>query len=167
MICRLGDGDMENLIINADWCPGPDGGPMYFSRGGSTYDKLCMNGSRTCSISRQAEDVTEAFDRYDLAIDVRGQKAIFWGYIIRAVEADSVVLEADFYDISGHLMKACQSEISERITCQFDRHMVCFPIPEEAFLVRLAMAFGGQMTACTYYAPRAYFSRYGQNPECQ
>ena len=43
---------VQNLIMNSKWTPGLTGGPRYFSGVGPiTYDKLSINGYRTCSIT--------------------------------------------------------------------------------------------------------------------
>ena len=79
---------MKNIICNSRWCPGPDGGPLYFSGSGATYDNLCVCGYRTCTTT--LPEGGSGCDQYDPAIPVWGQQAITWGYVLRAVEAQDI-----------------------------------------------------------------------------
>ena len=64
---------MENLIMNPQWRPGPDGNPMYFSGNGLTYDKRIYQGNRTCSISRMETSPEPGLIAYDPPIVVAGK----------------------------------------------------------------------------------------------
>lgn len=148
---------MTNLIHNSEWLPGPDGCRKYFSGFGFTYDKLCINGFRTCSVTQEAGCRQEAADCYDLAIDVRGQEVLNYGYVIRAVELCSLILVVEFFDDCGCFIRKDRQQAANQVDYQFNRITVCFRVPEKAKAARLRMEFHGKVTACTYYAPTAYF----------
>lgn len=148
---------MKNLILNSRWCPGPWGGPMYFSGNGSTYDDFTINGCRTCSITMYTDCKEIGRDIYNPAISVCGKQCICWGYCIRAIDAACIVLVADFFDASHSRIIALRCPIKDQITNQFHQIMGRFPIPSNASTVKLSMEFTGKITACTFYAPTAYF----------
>lgn len=148
---------MTNLIFNSCWFPGPDGEPEFFSGLGTTYDDFSQNGYRTCSITQSAESGVTGFNRYDPAIEVTGRRSIQWGYFIRAIDAQDVTLRADFYSEIGDLITTTKQPIQDRITSQFTQQMACFRVPADATTVQLSIEFSGKITACTFYAPLAYF----------
>ena len=148
---------MNNLIKNSHWAPGPNGGPMYFSGAVATYDDLSIDGYRTCSITMAADSGMIGIDRYDPAIDVSGQCAISWGYIIRVTDADSIMLIADFHDCNNNLIHSSQCNITQNVDWCFSRQMCRFPIPCDAQYVHLSMQFKCKVTSCTFYAPMAFF----------
>lgn len=147
---------MDNLIQNPSWQPGPDGGPLYFSGVGPTYDSLVIGGYRTCTISIPAGSGLRGRDVYDNPICVHAHKAINWGFYMRTVEAQSIVLVADFYDRRGALIRSDRCEIAPQVGCEFHWHIRRFPIPQGAQNVHLSVEFCGTITACTYLAPIAY-----------
>lgn len=149
---------MDNLIKNSCWAPGPNGGPQFFSGTMTTYDDLCIDGCRTCSICLAQGCNTKGCDRYDPLIDVCGKSSVTWGYIIRTIDADCIELAADFYDCSGALVGSGRCPITPCVTCQFTRQMRCFPVPCNAQTVRLCILFSGKITACTFYCPMAFYS---------
>ena len=144
---------MKNIICNSRWCPGPDGGPLYFSGSGATYDNLCVCGYRTCTTT--LPEGGSGYDQYDPAIPVRGQQAITWGYVLRAVEAQDIRLAAEFCGPNGQTERR-EEVITCRVCYCFSRQMATFSIPDWAETVRLSLHFAGKTTACTYYAPAAY-----------
>lgn len=146
---------MRNLIQNSQWCPGPGGGPRCFSGCGTTYDSLCINNHRTCSITQ--DDCGYGFDQYDPMIPVKGECCIQWGYTIRAVEASCIKLVADFYDQGGQLLETQACDITARVCCGFSTQTASFKIPCCAACVKLSLQFHGKVTACTFYAPTACF----------
>lgn len=147
-----------NLIMNSQWAPGPNGGPMHFSGALTTYDECCICGHRTCSISIPACSGLAGSDCYDIPINVWNRRAITWGYEIRAIEAESIILAADFYGRAGNLMLSSREELAPCVGCHFQRIEHTFAIPRNACLVKLSMHFTGTTTACTFYAPKAYYA---------
>lgn len=148
---------MNNLIKNPQWKPGPNGGPKYFSGSGSTYDDLAIDGHRTCSIT-QTESMT-GYDQYDFPIPTYGNRQIRWGYMIRMVDAECISLMAEFYHRQGKLISQETAHITDQISYQFSFQSAVFKIPHDASFVKLSLQFRGKITACTYYAPAAYFSK--------
>lgn len=148
---------MDNLIMNSKWAPGPSGGPQYFSGFGSiTYDRLSINGYRTCSITNMPPMMAQDF--YDPTIDVKGRSGITWGFTIRTVDADSIVLVAEFYDANMGLLQMMEKPITNEVTYEFKPVYAAFQVPQRAESVRLSIKFMGRITACTYYAPTAFYS---------
>ena len=146
---------MNNLIMNSRWLQSFCDGPLFFSGDGTTYDRLCVNGCRTCSCS-QTEGM-RSFDQYDPSIPVCGRNGIQWGYTIRCADADCIYLQADFYDAAGCLIDTQREEIAESVSCEFSRQMARFTCPCHADSVKLSMHFRGDVTACTFFAPTAYY----------
>ncbi len=144
-----------NLIKNSEWCPGPNGGPEFFSGQIATYDDLCINGYRTCSITQTTG--MDGYDQYDLPVQVEGRRCIEWGYMIRRADADQIVLRADFFNGSNMMIAQGTEDITACVGHEFERHMAKFGIPRGARYVRLSMHFYGKITACTFYAPMAYY----------
>lgn len=145
---------MSNLIQNANWQQtSPEGGPLYFSGTGPvTFDNFCVNGNRTCSVTIASG---AASDNYDVPIDVRGCCAIRFGYILRAVQAECIMLCAAFLNANGDLVKAEKIPIQDRVSCDFKRHTARFYIPSGAETVWLSLLFEGKVTACSFCAPHA------------
>lgn len=143
------------MVKNSNWQPGPDGGPEFFSGMIATYDDLCIDGNRTCSITQSGD--MQGYDQYDLPIMVRGFHCVQWGYMIRRVDADSIVLRAEFYDYQNNLVEQQNAEIADRVDCNFNRVMMRFRVPYRAVYVRLSMHFNGKVTACTFYEPQAFY----------
>lgn len=147
---------MQNLIMNSKWAPGPTGGPQYFSAVGPiTYDKLSINGYRTCSITMTTSG--HAQDYYDPLINVKGKSSIFFGFTIRKVDADFIYLVAEFTNNMGVPVMTAQKMITNDVSYNFKEVMSQFMIPQNVSFVRLLLKFMGKVTACTYYAPIAYF----------
>lgn len=147
---------MENLIMNPQWRPGPDGNPMYFSGNGITYDKKFYQGNRTCSISRMGSPSSPCWMSYDPPIVVADKSVLIWGFYIRAMEASNVALAVDFYSEEGMLFKKFQHPIAQRITPEFKQIAGRFPIPHQAHIAYLSLQFNGKVTACTFFLPTAY-----------
>lgn len=148
---------MTNLILNSQWAPGPGGGPQYFSAVGPvTYDKLSINGYRTCSITIMSQIMAQDF--YDPLINVKGQTGISWGFTIRTVDADYIALVAEFFDRNMNRIGTFENPITNVVTYQFRPVVTKFRVPSGAEKVRLSIKFGGKVTACTYYAPVAFYS---------
>lgn len=78
---------------------------------------------------------------------------IRFGYHMRAIVADSVILEASFYDKNMCLIETCRKEIAEDIASDF--HDVCaeFPVIRNASFAKIAICFSGTITACTFGMP--------------
>ena len=146
---------MQNLIQNSQWCPGPNGGPMYFSGAVATYDNFCVEGNRTCSITQT--DGMQGYDQYDPLIPISGGAGIAWGYVLRAVEAEHIILQAAFFDGAGASVGTQQAEIAERVCGDFSRQMAQFTAPYTAAKVQLSLHFAGKVTACTFFAPTAFY----------
>lgn len=147
---------MENLIKNSKWAPGPTGGPEYFSGVGPiTYDKVLIDGYRPCSITMIIPGYAQ--DYYDLFINVMGKTSINFGFTIRAMNADFIHLVAEFMDNMGMLIITTEKDITNEVSPNFKQVISQFMIPENAVSVRLSIKFMGRITACTYYAPIAYF----------
>lgn len=151
---------MENLIKNSNWIQvSPNGGPLYFSGAGPvTFDNLVIDGNRTCSITLLNTNGSNfGADHYDLPIDVRGQACINWGYTLRVIDADKIVLLAKFYDSNNNHIQTLKSNITDAISYEFSRVSANFMIPNNATYVKLSMEFSGKVTACTFHIPTAYF----------
>ena len=148
----------QNLILNSQWLPGPDGEPLYFTSTGTTGSQNCIAGHYTRCVSLNGLDSQKAEDRYDMPIDVRGvHGGITWGYMICADEAENVFLAADFYDAAGRLFRSVQTDISPWIRSEPHRRVARFRIPADAATVRLSHRFEGRITNAVFYAPAAYF----------
>lgn len=148
---------MKNLILNPHWRETEHGCPLYFSVKGAVLDDFYIGGYRTRSLTLPANGKTSASDRYDKPICVAGERVICWGYIIRSIHADSVHLCVEFYGKSGVPLHSARQNIARRITYQFTQQAACFPIPKGAHTARLSIEFSEMLTACTFYAPTAYF----------
>lgn len=149
---------MENLIINSSWQPDFRGEPKYFLNVGPiSYDTFCLKGNRTCSLTINRQDNMVASNCYQSAIYVKKKQAIEWGYYIRCIKADFIVLVAEFFDINGNSIGCSQQNITSKIGYEFKQVMARFPIPYQAIKVKLSIQFKGEITACTYCAPVAYF----------
>jgi hypothetical protein len=147
---------MENLIMNSQWAPGPEGGPQYFSgMGPITYDSLSINGYRTCSITMQ--NPMTAQDFYNPLIDVSGRSGIAWGFMIRVVDANHISLVAQFFDSQRRSIGISEDPITNRVTYEFNQVLSNFTVPGGAKSVSLSIKFMGKITACTYFAPVAYY----------
>ncbi len=147
---------MNNLLQNSNWQQtSPEGGPLHYSGSGpATFDKFALRGNRTCSVTQASGS---ASDMYTLPIPVKGRRAIAFGYIIRAVEANSIVLAADFTDASGNIIKSERVPIQSRVTFKFSCVSTRFTVPANAENVKLSMLFEGKVTACTFCAPYAAY----------
>ncbi len=148
---------MNNLIRNSRWCPGPKGGPEFFSGCGFTYDDFCLDDYRTCSVTQARGCKENAIIRFDPVICVIGMCSIHWGVMVRAIDCEKIELAADFHDMDGKLIAPVRWEVQHQITAQFKRQMCCFQIPKKALTVRLSIRFSGKITACTLCAPEAFF----------
>lgn len=148
---------MKNLIKNSHWCPSEMGGPMYFSGNGSTYDKLLVDGFRTCSITRSAMTMDITSDNYDLPISVDCKDCLCFGYYLRAAEADHIILTVQFFNKDQELIKISTCDIADCVTCSFTKQFRKFKVPKGACYAKVSMMFDGTVTACTYFAPTAYY----------
>lgn len=146
---------MENLVMNACWYPGPNGVPEFFSSAGTTYDNFFVDGCRTSSITQT--NGMQGFNQYDPLIPVCGGGCISWSYVIRAIEAQQILLQAAFFDENGLLIDTRQVDITCGVSCQFSRQEAQFIAPCSASEVQLSLRFNGNVTACTFYAPRACY----------
>lgn len=148
---------MTNLIQNANWKKiGNGGGPLYFSGSGPvTFDDFYYRGNRTCSVTMANGT---ASDRYDIPIDVRRCRAIRFGYVIRAVEAKSIMLRADFLDSCGNIVKTEAIPIEGCVTCEFKYQEACVRVPCGAQKIMTSLWFEGKVTACTFGAPFAVYA---------
>ena len=149
---------MQNLIQNARWYTTPDGTTPGFQNNGPAPDLCFFGGQRTRSLT-QPEGSAAVTDEYLSPIPVRGRRAIRWGYVIRAIEAQNVVLCAAFSDAEGKPLHTLKHPIGNYLSPQFRPIRIRFPIPPGAQAVRLSMELSGRITACTYFAPAAWFCR--------
>ena len=147
---------MQNLIMNPMWVADASGEePQYFTNEGPvSFDNFRLKGYRTCSICMPSG---RARNIYEPPICVHGHCALCFGYCIRAIEAQSVRLGAEFSDVSGSVFTTKYADITGNVTYRFGVHMGLFPIPEEAASVRLFLELNGRVTACTFCAPRAFY----------
>ena len=149
---------MYNLICNSKWCPSSCEGPTYFhSCGPITYDEFFLHENRTCSVSIPTCHQSSAGIYYDLSIQTLDHHCIAWGCCIRAIQAQQVILRADFYDRCQELIATAKQNVCEKICADFQDIVVFFEIPKEACSVQLSIEFCGFITACTLCAPFAYF----------
>ena len=150
---------MKNLILNPRRIPDRNNAPKYFTSSGINFDHCWINGFRTCSLTREDTDKEDPFEAYSQAIPVQGQRAIKWGYHIRAVEAQNVILTARFYDETGVLLHTLQQPIANWLTPEWQWRLARFPIPPGAQTARLSIEFSGKITACTFYGPTAFYCK--------
>jgi hypothetical protein len=145
-----------NVIKNFKWQPGPAGGPQFFSGTGPiTYDKLSIEGYRTCSITMTTPGTAQDF--YEPLIDAKGQFAITYGFNIRTVDADNILYVAEFFDVKKAPLSSMEKNITQKVKYNFNMINAQFVIPKNAAYVRLSIKFTGKITACTYWAPHAEF----------
>lgn len=151
--------------MNSQWAPGPGGGPQYFSAVGPvTYDNFSINGYRSCSITMFPQMMIAmmmpmmAQDFYNPLINVRGRTGISWGSTIRTIDADYIALVADFFDGNMNLIRTFENPVTNVVTYEFKPIISRFMIPVGAENVRLSHKFVGKVTACTFYAPVAFYS---------
>lgn len=150
---------MQNLIQNARWYTTPGGDTPGFQNNGPAPDLCFLRGQRTRSLTLPEGSTSVVTDAYLPPIPVRGRRAIRWGYTIRAIEAQNVVLCAGFSDEDGKPLHTLKHPIGNYLSPQFRQLLIRFPVPPGAETVRLSMELSGRITACTYYAPTAYFCR--------
>ncbi len=149
---------MKNLIQNARWRPGPDGGPACFTNTGPiTYDAFSLRGFRTCSVTMSNDNSVLARCAYDRPVEIHGQSALSFSVMVRAVELQHMALVADFFDPDGRWLRGVRHSLTSRVTSEFGRRTTRFSIPCGAHTVRLAAEFTGRVTACTFCAPFAAF----------
>ena len=72
------------------------------------------------------------------------------------MEAQDILLAAEFCGPNGQTERR-EEVITHRVCYCFCRQMATFHIPDWAETVRLSLHLAGKTTACTYYAPAAYF----------
>lgn len=145
---------MKNLIQNPFGSRSEDDKNNHFTRTGISSDNLTIHGYQTASITMTA-NAPAAVEAYDLPIDVRNGTFLRWGYIMRAVEVQSVQLMAAFYDSEGNHLTTIKHNVTGKVRYQFGCVMSSFPIPEKACTARVSMEIWGKTTACTYFAPIA------------
>ena len=147
---------MQNLMMNSAWVGGArSNDPQYFTNDAPiTFNSFRLRGFRTCSICMPAG---RARNTYDLPVCVSGHCALCFGYCIRAIEANSIRLGAEFFDASGVLLTTKYADITTHVTYRFGVHLGLFPVPEEAASARLFLEFSGRIVACTFCAPRAFY----------
>jgi len=147
---------VNNLLKNSKWQPGPSGGPEFYGGTGPiTYDKLSINGFRTCSITMLNPGTAQDF--YEPLIDVRGKMAIAYGFNIRTVDADRILYVADFYDADSNKTSTKEKDMTPKVSYNFEMVNTQFMIPRDAAFVKLSIKFTGRVTACTFWAPHAEY----------
>jgi hypothetical protein len=99
-----------------------------------------------------------AQDFYDPLINVKGMSHISWGFTIRTVDANNISLVATFYDINMNSFMASEEPITSKVTYDFKPIISKFIVPLGAENVKLSIKFTGRITACTYFAPVAFYS---------
>lgn len=147
---------MQNLIMNPMWVADASGdAPQYFTNEGEiNFDNFRLKGYRTCTVCMASG---RARNIYDPAVCVRGHCALCFGYCIRAIEAQSIRLGAEFSDLSGSVLTTKYADITSNVTYRFGVHMGLFPVPEQAQSAKLFIEFNGKVIACTFCAPRAFY----------
>lgn len=148
---------MRNLVRNSRLCPcsseSPNS-PSYFTLSGAiTYDRCCIRGNRTCSLSMEEGGVARF--SYDTPVCVCGRRTIDWGLVIRAIDADSIVLNVEFLDSSGNSVCLRTAEIACRVNNEFSMQQRRFQVPNSAASARLSVEFQGRVTAATFCLPTA------------
>ena len=147
---------MNNLIKNSIWRPGQSNDPEFFlNTAPITYDQFEINGYRTCSISMQNTS-RRAANSYIPYISLCGCKGIYFGYVIRAIEAFDVYLTVSFFNVEQQLLETKSFNIASQINENFKRIIKYFRVPNEANSLKCAIIFNGKVTACTFLAPVAY-----------
>ena len=142
---------MQNMIKNAQWFSQENGKILYFTNEGSiTYDRFCMDNHRFCSLTMKND---KAANRYECEIDLDYISMIRFGYHMRAIAAESVVLEVTFLDENRKKIKTCSQEISEDIGSEF--HDVCaeFSVLRNAAYAKIGLCSNGDITALTFGMP--------------
>lgn len=149
---------MRNLVRNSRLCPcssETSNSPGFFTLSDAiTYDRCCIFGNRTCSLSMEEGGVARF--SYDIPICVCGRRTIDWGLSIRAIDADSIVLNVEFLDASGNSICYRNQEIACRVGSEFSRQQRRFQVPSEASTAKLSVEFQGRVTAATFCAPMAF-----------
>ena len=77
----------------------------------------------------------QGFNQYDPLIPVCGGSCISWSYVIRAIEAQQILLQAAFFDENGLLIDTRQVDITCGVSCQFSRQEAQFIAPCSACLL--------------------------------
>jgi hypothetical protein len=146
---------MHNLIMNSHFKTGSDHEPTFFINKNVTYDLPYINNYRTCSITQTIGK--HGFEEYNIPIPIYGGNNIKWGYMIRAIDKCRILLQACFYNNENTLIDKQQFDIACLVNSNFSRQMVKFKAPCNAQSVKLSILFEGDTTACTFYAPLAYY----------
>ena len=147
---------MVNLMLNSNWCEVQGDAPRFYQMNGPiTCDDYSYAGNRSCSVTLPEGE--QAFCNYLLPVDVTGWSAIRYGFLLRAIFAESVQLIVDFSDGDDHLLLRVEHDIVDRVTARFSRPWIYFAIPKGANWARFSIRFSGVVTACTFLAPFAYF----------
>lgn len=145
-----------NVIKNSKWQPGPSGGPEFFGGTGPiTYDKLSIEGYRTCSITMTTPGTAQDF--YEPLIDTKGQFAITYGFNLRTVDAENILYVAEFFDADKKLLSSKEKNVTQKVKYNFNMINAQFMIPAGTAFLRLSIKFTGKITACTFWAPHAEF----------
>lgn len=147
---------MNNIIRNSNWNQiGSNGAPLCFSRTEQIILENCrFNGNRISSLTMTSGT---ASDNYDIPINVCGRGAIEFGYIIRAAEAESIILSAYFLNAAGIAVQFYRTPIEACVSCGFSLHTAVFNVPDDAQTVKLSIVFSGTITDCAFCAPCAAF----------
>lgn len=151
---------MNNLFQNPFCLPAPGSpenakAPQYFARTPNiSYDNLTLHGYRTSSVT-MLPGAPAAVESYILPIPVAGAHTLRWGYIMRAIEVQSVQLLTAFYDAGGNHLTTMKHPVGGKLRYQFSAVLSAFPIPAGASTARLSMELWGKTTAFTYFAPMA------------
>lgn len=149
---------MENLICNAEWDVGYDNRIEGFRNYGPvSVDSFCWDGNRTCSLSLSRGRGNTAGNCYELPIGVSGDKDLVWGYTMRVIEAECILLRAAFCDACGRVLSVENRDVTRDVGSEFNRVSAGFRIPREACMAFVSLHFEGLTTACTFCAPFAYY----------
>lgn len=148
---------MANFIKNASWREGDQYSPTYFSGTGFTYDCFYINNCRTCSLTRNPYTREYTAINYEIPVVVEGQKCFCFGFCVRAIASEHIMLIAEFFDKEGKLLTVSNENIGPAVKDCFTKQMRNFSIPSKAHCVKLSVVFSGRITACTFFAPTGYF----------
>ena len=150
------DNNKRNLIRNPKFDPAATGVPEYFhTTGPISYDQLTIKGYHTCSLTMTPTQTAGLF--YDPLIRVRDEKNLEFGMEIRSVDLGKVFYVAEFLDEDRDILETRRMDVTSKIDYYFDQVAGQFLIPRRSDYVRLSVEFQSPVTACTFWAPYAFF----------
>jgi len=145
-----------NLIRNSKWLQGPLPTPEFFTvKGPVTFDQLKIKGYRTMSLTLSAKET--ATITYIPLIPINQENCLEMGMEMRAVDPGQITYTAEFLDSGRNVVEAKPMNVTSKVEFYFDKVAGQFLVPQGARFVRLFIHFQGPVTACTLWAPYAFY----------